>query len=98
MRRELDDGLVAELEAALSTPGLSRTARQVIGVREVEALRDGTLAPPDLADVLAARTRRLARAQLTWLSKTPVAVELDLGDGPAESALPRLLALWQDRA
>jgi len=95
VRRELHDGLVAEIEAALATPGLSRTARQIIGVREVDALREGTLAPSDLADALAARTRRLARAQLTWLRKTPGVVELDLGETPAGLALPRLVALWQ---
>ncbi len=95
VRRELADGLVAEIEAALATSGLSRAARQIIGVREVEALHEGTLAPSDLADALAARTRRLARAQLTWLRKTPGAVELDLGEEPAESALPRLVTLWQ---
>lgn len=95
VRRELDDGLVREIEAALSTPGLSRTARQIIGVREVEALKAGALGPADLETALAARTRRLARAQLTWLRKTPETVELDLGHEPAESSLPRLVRLWQ---
>jgi tRNA dimethylallyltransferase len=96
VRRELDDGLVAEIEAALETPGLSREAAQVIGVREVRALRAGDLDASELPERLAARTRRLARKQLTWLRKTPGAVTLDLGDAPAEEALPRLLALWRD--
>ncbi len=94
VRRELDDGLVAELEAALDTPGVSREALQVIGAREVMALRAGDLAEGDLPERLAARTRRLARKQLTWLRKTPGIVPLDLGEEPAEAALPRLLALW----
>ena len=71
VRRELDDGLVAELEAALDTPGVSREALQVIGAREVLALRAGDLDPADLPERLTARTRRLARKQLTWLRKTP---------------------------
>jgi tRNA dimethylallyltransferase len=96
VRRELDDGLVAEIEAALETPGLSREAAQVIGVREVRAVRAGELDAPALPERLAARTRRLARKQLTWLRKTPGAVTLDLGDAPAEEALPQLLALWRD--
>jgi tRNA dimethylallyltransferase len=95
VRRELDEGLVAELEAALDTPGLSREVAQVIGAREVAAMRAGELDPAELPERLAARTRRLARKQLTWLRKTPGAVELDLGDAPAEDALPRLLALWR---
>ena len=93
--RELDDGLVAELTAALATPGVSREALQVIGAREVAALIAGDLEPGALPERLAARTRRLARKQLTWLRKTPGVVPLDIGEAPAESALPRLLALWR---
>ena len=96
VRRELDDGLVTEIEAALDTPGLSREAAQVIGVREVRALRAGEIDASELPERLAARTRRLARKQLTWLRKTPGAVSLDLGDAPAEESLPPLLALWRD--
>lgn len=95
VRRELDEGLVAELEAALETPGVSREALQVIGASEVAAVRAGTLDACELPERLAARTRRLARKQLAWLRKTPGAVELDLGDGPAEAALPALLELWE---
>ena len=95
VRRELEDGLVAELEAALDTPGVSREALQVIGAREVAAMRAGELDASELPGRLAARTRRLARKQLTWLRKTPGAVALDLGDAPAEDALPALLELWR---
>ena len=94
VQRELDDGLLAELEAALATPGASRSALQIIGVREVLAIRAGTLDPVLLADALAARTRRLARAQLTWLRKTPDATELDLGERPTGEAVAQLLSLW----
>ncbi len=93
--RELDDGLVAEIEAALDTPGVSREALQVIGAREVAALRAGELDAADLPERLAARTRRLARRQLAWLRRTPGVAELDLGEVPAEDALPALLALWR---
>ena len=96
VRRELDDGLVAELEAALDTPGVSREALQVIGAKEVRAIREGALEPAELPERLAARTRRLARKQATWLRKTPGIVPLDLGDAPAEEALPALLALWRE--
>ena len=95
VRRELDDGLVAELEAALDTPGVSREALQVIGAREVAAMRAGELDPAELSDRLAARTRRLARKQLTWLRRMPGVAWLDLGEAPAEDALARLLALWE---
>ena len=96
VRRELDEGLVAELEAALDTPGVSREAMQVIGAREVTAMRQGGLEASELPERLAARTRRLARKQLTWLRKTPAVVPLELGDEPAEAALPELLRLWRE--
>ena len=68
----------------------------MIGVREVLALRSGELERrPSSPDRLAARTRRLARKQLTWLRRRPASCALDLGDGPAEAALPRLLARWR---
>ncbi len=95
VRRELDEGLVAELEAALDTPGVAREPLQVIGAREVAAIRAGELDASQLPERLAARTRRLARKQLTWLRKEPGVVELDLGDAPAEDALPALLGLWR---
>ena len=95
VQRELDEGLVAELEAALETPGVSREAMQVIGAREVAALRAGELEAAELPERLAARTRRLARRQLAWLRKTPVAATIDLGAGPPEAALSRVLALWR---
>jgi tRNA dimethylallyltransferase len=95
VRRELDEGLVAEIEAALDGPGLSREAAQIIGVREVLALRSGALEAGELEAALAARTRRLARKQLTWLRRTPGVVALDLGDGPAEAALPAQLERWR---
>ncbi len=79
----------------MATPGVSREALQVIGAREVAAIAVGELPAADLPDRLAARTRRLARKQLTWLRKTPDVVPLEIGDAPAESALPRLLALWR---
>jgi tRNA dimethylallyltransferase len=58
-------------------------------------VRAGALDPADLPERLAARTRRLARKQLTWLRKTAGAVALDLGDAPAADALPALIALWE---
>lgn len=96
VRRELDEGLVSEIEAALDTPGVSREALQVIGAREVRAMRAGDIDRADLPDRLAARTRRLARKQLTWLRKTPGIVPLEIRDEPADAALERLLALWEE--
>ena len=95
VQRELDDGLVAEIETALDTPDFSRAAAQIIGVREVLALRIGQIESTALPELLAARTRKLARTQLTWLRKTPAVHEIDLGTAPAVNALERLHTLWE---
>ena len=95
--REISDGLVAEVEGALDTEDVCREAMQIIGAKEVAAMRAGDLAMPDLPDRLAARTRRLVRKQLTWLKKMPVDAELDLGDAPSEDACEEVLRLFAGR-
>lgn len=93
VRRELDDGLVAEIEGAIDAPeGISREAAQIIGVAEVRAIRAGELDATSLEERLAARTRKLARAQLTWLRKTPGITPLDVDAGGP--VVERILALW----
>jgi tRNA dimethylallyltransferase len=94
VRRELEDGLVDELARALATPEVSREALQIIGAREVADIRAGTADPAALPGLLEARTRRLARRQLSWIRRWPHALVLDLDDRPAAEALPGLLAIW----
>lgn len=94
VQRELDDGLVAELRRALAVPSLSREARQIIGAREVSALDRGELAAADLPQRLEARTRRLARRQLSWMRRWPHAHVLDLEAAPSVAALARVVELW----
>ncbi len=91
--RELADGLVDELRAALARPDLSRAPAQIIGMREVAALDAGELDEPGLRERLIVRTRRLARAQDTWIRKTPGVTPVDLGDRPARDGLEEVLAL-----
>jgi tRNA dimethylallyltransferase len=93
--RELADGLIAEIEAVLARGDRHRAVDQIIGVREVTAMRAGTLAADDLAAALAARTRRLARRQLAWLRRLPGVRTIELGEEPANAALPRLLGWWE---
>ncbi len=95
VRRELDEGLVDELRAALDTPAVAREPLQVIGAREVAAMRAGELGAADLPARLAARTRRLSRRQLAWLRKMPHDAVLDLADGPAEAGLGQLVQRWR---
>lgn len=93
--RELADGLVREIEEVLERSDRHRAVDQIIGVREVLAMRAGSLRPEALPAALAARTRRLARRQLSWLRRLPSVRVLDLGEGPARDALPEVLAWWR---
>ena len=93
--REIADGLVQEIEAAIDSPqGMSREAAQIIGVKEVLAMRAGELDRADLPARLATRTRRLARAQLTWLRKTPGITEVAVDGLDTEAVAERIHAIF----
>jgi tRNA dimethylallyltransferase len=75
--RRVDEMLAAgaldEVAAARAAGPFSRTAAQAIGVRELCAVLDGELALPEAAARMKARTRALARRQLTWMRRLPAA-------------------------
>jgi len=87
----LDAGLVEEVRALAARPGgMSRTARQALGYRELLAhIEDGV--PLDEAVTRAiARTRAFARRQWAWFKRDPRIVWLD----PEGDLLADLLELW----
>jgi tRNA dimethylallyltransferase len=73
--RRVDEMLAAgaldEVAAARAAGPFSRTAAQAIGVRELCAVLDGGLTLSEAAARMKARTRALARRQLTWMRKLP---------------------------
>ena len=75
--RRVDEMLAAgaldEVAAARAAGPFSRTATQAIGVRELCAVLDGELTLDEAAVRMKARTRALARRQLTWMRKLPAA-------------------------
>ncbi len=89
----VDGGLVAEVEA-LRSGGLSRTARQALGYREVlDHLESGT----PLAEALAlveSRTRALARRQRMWWRRDPRITWYGTGAKPL-AVVPSLLGDWR---
>ena len=87
-------GALEEVSAARAAGPFSRTAAQAIGVRELCAVLDGELALPDAATRMKARTRTLARRQLTWMRKLPdVSLVPVAGRAPAEVAADILTRL-----
>jgi tRNA dimethylallyltransferase len=72
--------------------GMSRTARQALGYKELLAHLDGDLTVDDAIDLAVRRTRRFARRQRVWFGRDPrirwfdAATEpMSLLDGVAEA-------------
>ena len=89
-----DADLVGEVRRAVDGPGLSKTARQAIGYREIaDALDAGRPVEPDEFDAIARRTRSFARRQRMWFRRDPRITWYGCADNPCR-ALPALLAAW----
>ncbi len=97
--RRVDDmiaaGALEEIAAARAPGPFSRTAAQAIGVRELCAVLDGELALDEATTRMKARTRALARRQLTWMRKLPEAAAVPVAGRPSAAVaadVHRLLA------
>jgi tRNA dimethylallyltransferase len=91
-------GALEEVAAARAAGGFSRTVEQAIGVRELSAVLDGELSQDQAAERMKARTRVLARRQLTWMRKLPAAALVPAAGRPPEAVAADLLALLPDGA
>jgi tRNA dimethylallyltransferase len=81
----VDGGLVAEVEALAARPGgLSRTARQALGYREVLEHLDGVVSLDEAVKTIVARTRQFARRQVRWFRRDPRIVWRDGRIAPDE--------------
>jgi tRNA dimethylallyltransferase len=91
----LDTGFLDEVRRLAARPGgLSRTARQALGYRELLAhVEEGRPLDQAVADTLA-RTRSFARRQWAWFKRDPRIIWLD----PADDLLAGLLDVWDARA
>lgn len=70
VRRMLDEGLVSEVRRVLET-GISRTARQALGVKEIAAHIEGRSTLEGTTELLVRNTRRFVRRQLAWFRSDP---------------------------
>jgi tRNA dimethylallyltransferase len=90
-------GAAEEVAHAREGGPISRTALQAIGVRELGAVLDGDLSPGEAAARMKARTRALARRQLTWMRKLPAAAQVPAAGRPPEAVAEALLAFVEAR-
>ena len=79
-RQQLADGFLGEVERLAARPaGLSRTARQALGYRELLEVVGGRARLDEALDTAIARTRRFARRQQRWFRRDPRVRWISLG-------------------
>ena len=92
----VDDGLIDEVQRLAAAPGgLSRTAREGIGYKEILDHLEGSV--PTLEGALrrtAERTRQLARRQRMWFRRDRRITWIGAAGNPL-ATLPALLATWK---
>jgi tRNA dimethylallyltransferase len=82
-RDQLDAGLLDEVRRLLADPrGLSRTARQALGYKELFDHLDGRASLDEAVDLAVRRIRRFARRQRSWFRRDP-RIEWVTADDPA---------------
>ena len=91
----LDSGLLEEVRALAARPaGISRTARQALGYRELLAHVEGGAPIEEAVAEAIRRTKSFARRQWAWFRRDPRIVWLD----SSGDQLAQLLELWDLRA
>jgi tRNA dimethylallyltransferase len=102
IERRVDEMLAAgaleEVRRALVAGPLSATASQAIGIRELAACLAGELTLTEAAARMKARTRVLARRQLTWMRKLPAPALVPTVGRPPEAVAAEVLELLQARS
>ncbi len=72
LARMVEEGLVEEVRALAARPGgISRTARQALGYREVLAHVEDDVPLDDCLEEALQRTRQFARRQASWFRRDP---------------------------
>jgi tRNA dimethylallyltransferase len=84
-RHQMANGFLAEVEALAAAPhGLSRTARQALGYRELLAHLAGQTTPDEAVAAAVASTKRFARRQQRWFRRDPRLIRHEAGENPME--------------
>lgn len=87
------DGLEDEVRS-LSRVGLSRSARQALGYKEMLAAIEGTISKDEAISTIITRTQRFAVRQERWFRRDPRVRWIDVEYDPVAEAMPVLLAAF----
>ncbi len=97
-RQQVADGFLDEVATLLARPGgMSRTARQALGYKELADHLEGRASFDEALDLAVRRTRRFARRQERWFRRDPRVSWLDVGVDGAENSTAladRVLRDW----
>jgi tRNA dimethylallyltransferase len=89
-------GLVDETRRLLKLGPISRTARNAIGYREAEGVLTGRMTSEEAVEQTAARTRRLAKRQMTWFRNQAEVEWIDVrSDSTPAGLAQRVRRLWE---
>lgn len=95
-QEQLDAGFVAEVaRLAADARGMSPTARQALGYRELLAHVAGEVELAEAVDLAISRTRRFARRQRSWFRRDP-RIEWHRADDPSDLVEPLALRTLAD--
>lgn len=100
--QQMAGGFLDEVERLLARPaGLSRTARQALGYRELIVHLEGSLTLDEALEEARRRTRRFARRQQRWFGRDPrihwIAVDADRA-ASSEDVIAEVRNRWGDPA
>jgi tRNA dimethylallyltransferase len=91
VQRMMDAGLLAEVLAVAGEPGgLSRTARQALGYKELLDHLDGLVSLDEAVATIVVRTRQFAVRQERWFRRDPRIRWVTVHDDPVAELLPHL--------
>src|SRR3546814_15208754 len=91
-------GFLNEVIALRAHPkGLSRTAAQALGYRELLAHLRGETSLAEALELATNRTRQFARRQRSWFGRDPRITCLDAAPTPPAALTPDKRGAWQQR-
>jgi tRNA dimethylallyltransferase len=91
VHRMMEAGLLAEVVRLLTAPsGLSRTARQALGYKELIAHLEGECSLDEAVDTVVLRTRQFAVRQERWFRRDPRVRWVTIEHDPVAEVLPVL--------
>lgn len=85
------DGLVQEV-VELHEAGMSRTALQALGYKEIVSSIDGEIGQDEAIHMIITRTRQFAVRQERWFRRDPRVRWIDVGNDPVADVAPAVIA------